>query len=124
MNFLEFIKNLFVTTAYAATLPQTPWGFPLLRDANPVEYDLSDVLRLIGNFINIAMTLAAVIAVIYIIIGGYKYVMSSGNPEGIQQAKSTLFAAIAGLVICIAVVVILRFVWNHIIGGTLPEQVP
>ncbi len=128
INYLSFIKNLFFTKAYAQAAPTpapTPW--PLLLQpphagAGSENYELIDVLYLIGNIISIFLILASVVAVIYIIIGGFKYVSSVGNPETIQQAKSTLLWAIIGLVICLAAVLIVRFVWSKILGTPPPES--
>jgi type IV secretory pathway VirB2 component (pilin) len=39
------------------------------------------------------------LAVIFIIIGGYMWMTSSGNPEKIKQAQGTLTWAIIGLVL-------------------------
>ncbi|HLC38905.1 MAG TPA: hypothetical protein VJJ80_02140 [Patescibacteria group bacterium] len=101
--------------------------FPILQaphaGGSGTEYDLWDVVYLIGNVINVALTLAGAIAIIYIIIGGYKYIISAGNPDAIAQAKSTILWAVIGLVICFAALAIINFAWGSIIGG-LPPQAP
>jgi hypothetical protein len=120
---MNFIYNFFITKVYAQTT--TPWGFPILHaphtGTGPESYDMWDVLSFIGNIINIALIFASVLAVIYIIIGGYKYVMSVGKPEAIQQAKDTIYWAIAGLIICLAAYIIIQFVWIHVTGQS---QIP
>ena len=121
MKIINLISNFLTPKALA----QTPWGFPLLPPAaNPTEYGLQDVLYIVGNIINILLILAGSVAVIYIIVGGYRYIISAGKPESIQQAKDTIFWAVIGFIICLAAFAILRFAWAHIIGGSLPEQQP
>lgn len=98
------------------------WGFPiLLRNPAPENYTLWTVLTVIGNLIYIALSLAVVMSLIYIIIGGYKYALSGGNPESQVESKKTLMWAIIGLIICLSAVAILRFVWSHLLGEQLPN---
>ena len=121
INYLFSIKNLFLGKAYAQSSI-----FPLLKaphaGGGAENYDLLDILYLVGSIIQILLTLASIVAVIYIIIGGFKYISSAGNPEGVQQAKSTLLWAIVGLIICLAAVLIVRFAWGEILGTSLPES--
>lgn len=50
------------------------------------------------------------ISVIMIIIGGLKYIMSSGDPANTTSARNTILYAIIGLVIAIAAQAIVLFV--------------
>jgi len=71
----------------------------------------------ISNILNVVFTLAAVVAVIYIIWGGYQYITSGGG-DGAEAGKKTLINAIIGLILIIASVAIVNFV-NDTAGGTL-----
>jgi len=53
----------------------------------------------VAKIINIAMMAAGMVAVIYLIIGGFRYVTSGGNAEAIEGAKATILNAIIGLII-------------------------
>lgn len=53
---------------------------------------LTKVARLIAVVVGIA-------AVIMIIIGGFKYVISSGDPNNIKSAKDTIMYAIIGMIV-------------------------
>lgn len=72
----------------------------------------------VQSIINAALLLAAVVAVVYLIIGGYKYITASGNAEAVGEAKTTIFNAIIGLVIIFAAYVIIDFVYNLIAPET------
>src|SRR5690606_385058 len=50
------------------------------------------------------------IAVIMVIIGGFKYVVSGGDSNGIQSAKNTILYSLIGLVVAIFAQVIVSFV--------------
>ncbi len=60
--------------------------------------------------IEVLLLVAASIAVIYLIIGGYQYVMSRGNEEAAEKAKKTLSSSILGLVIIVLSFAIVRII--------------
>lgn len=62
------------------------------------------------SFISIALGLAAIALFIMLIIGGYKYITSGGNPKNIESAKGTLTSAILGIVLIASAYLILRFI--------------
>ena len=68
------------------------------------------VNEVIGLVVNILSTLVGIVAVIMIILGGYKYITSSGDSSNIQSAKNTILFAIVGLIIVAMAQVITGFV--------------
>jgi hypothetical protein len=73
-----------------------------------------NVTELIAQIINIMLYFAGIIAVVFIIIGGYRYMTSAGSTEGAGAGKKTLINAIIGLVIVILAYVIVRVVTNFL----------
>lgn len=71
---------------------------------------LDDIVKLIVNLIHIALAIAGVAAVIFIIIGGIKYITSAGSPDGTKSAKNTLTNAVLGLVISAGAYLIVTFI--------------
>lgn len=63
-----------------------------------------------------------VIAVIMIIVGGLKYITSSGDSSNVNSAKNTILYAIIGLVVVALAQVILRFVINRVNGPQPTSQ--
>lgn len=74
--------------------------------------------QLIQTIINVVLLIAGIVAVIYLIIGGYQYITSSGNAEQAQAGRTTVLNAIIGLVIIFAAYLIVRFVLDRIVGYT------
>lgn len=70
---------------------------------NPVDFVLVDVIRLV-------LLVTGIAAVIVIIIGGLRYITSSGDPNSIEGAKNTILFAIIGLVIALTGQLIIAFV--------------
>lgn len=64
--------------------------------------------------VNILSMVVGVIAVIMIIIGGLKYITSSGDSGNVSSAKNTILYAIVGLVVVALAQVIVRFVLNKV----------
>lgn len=59
------------------------------------------------NIVNIIMAVVFLIAVIMLIMGGFRYVISQGNEEAVEKAKGTITNAIIGIVIVVLAWVIM-----------------
>ena len=70
----------------------------------------SRVNEIIRTVINIFSLIVGVVAVIMIIVGGLKYITSSGDSGNVTSAKNTILYAIIGLVIVALAQIIVRFV--------------
>lgn len=66
----------------------------------------------ITSVINILSAAVAVVAVIMIVLGGFRYVTSGGNQESISGAKKTILFAVVGLIITALAQIIVQFVLN------------
>ncbi len=82
----------------------------------------SQASSLIRLAINVFSLVVGVIAVIMIIIGGVKYITSSGDSNNVNSAKNTILYALIGLVVVALAQVIVRFVIHK--TATLPECPP
>lgn len=64
----------------------------------------------IQNFLQSVITaiagLAGLMATGFFVVGGLKYITSSGNPQSLEKAKRTIFFSAAGLAITIAAFVL------------------
>jgi hypothetical protein len=68
-----------------------------------------------GVFQTIANTLIFIVgavAVIFLIIGGLRYVISNGDPKNVSAAKDTILYAIVGIVVAIVSFALVSFVIN------------
>jgi TRAP-type C4-dicarboxylate transport system permease small subunit len=71
---------------------------------------------MIKKIINILSVIVGVVAVIMIIIGGFRYITSGGSSDKVTGAKNTILYAIIGLIIVALAQVIVRFVLNKTAG--------
>jgi hypothetical protein len=64
----------------------------------------------LSKVINLFLTIAGIVAVIAIIIGGIRYTTSGGDQGQIKSAKDTILYAVVGLVVAIMAFAIVNFV--------------
>lgn len=66
--------------------------------------------NIIATVVNVLSIAVGIIAVIMIIIGGLKYITSSGDSNNVTSAKNTILYAVVGLVIVAIAQFIVKFV--------------
>lgn len=95
MNFIA------AATLLASDLASSPddLGLPNVK----VDAGLQSVL-------NMVFTAAGLLAVIFIIIGGAKYVLSGGDSAGLKSAKETIMYAIVGLVVTLVAFGVVNYI--------------
>lgn len=62
----------------------------------------------------ILLRVAAIVAVAYIIYGGFQYLVSQGEPDRTKRAKDSILNALIGLVIAILANVIVVFIGSRL----------
>lgn len=70
--------------------------------------------EIFGNIANVLIFLVGAIAVIMLIVGGLRYVISGGDPKNVEGAKNTIFYAIIGIVVAILAYAAVNFVINQL----------
>lgn len=66
--------------------------------------------NLIAKIVNLLSSALGVVAIIMIIVAGFRYVTSGGNEEAVKSAKRTILYAIIGLVVAFFARLIVHFV--------------
>lgn len=70
----------------------------------------SSIRTLLANVLNLLSWIVGVVAIIMVIIGGFKYVASNGDSNGINSAKHTVMYALIGVAVAALAQVLVRFV--------------
>jgi hypothetical protein len=96
-------------------LPTDPTGVSSHFGTNGVE-------SLIIFIIDILLAFAAILAVLFIIIGGYKYIFSGVSEKSAESGKKTLINAIIGLVIIILSYAIVTVLANTISNSSVSNN--
>lgn len=75
----------------------------------------TDPQSLIQSIFGLILSISGGIALLLIIISGYKVLASQGNPEALKGAREQLTAAIVGLLFIIFALVILQIIGVNIL---------
>lgn len=70
----------------------------------------TDLVTAVMNIINAFLVLASVAAVIFLILGGVRYIASQGDEDQAKKAKDTILYAVIGLVVIGLAAAIANFV--------------
>lgn len=62
------------------------------------------------DFVNIMLFAVGILAVIMLIWGGIRYVLSGGDSDAVSSAKKTILYAVVGLIVAILAYAIVNFV--------------
>ncbi len=106
----------------AFSLPALAQGDPF--GLNPVEQGVGDTLangdprEMAGRIINVALGFLGLIAVVIILMGGFKWMTAGGNEDKVAEAKKLLGAGVIGLAIVLAAWAVSTFVINSIYNAT------
>jgi hypothetical protein len=83
----------------------------------------ADLKDTIVGVLNIALGFLGIVAVIIILMGGFKYMTAGGDTAKVDKAKQLIYAGIIGLVIILAAYAVATFVISNILkqtgGGTV-----
>jgi NADH:ubiquinone oxidoreductase subunit 6 (subunit J) len=72
--------------------------------------------QLILDIIQILLTFAGPVAVLFVVVGGFYYITSGGNQERAEKGKQTLLNAIIGIVIVVLSYTIVTVIQNTVVG--------
>ena len=92
----------------ALCLPQSPFS-----NTNSLVHSQT-ATELVSKVINLALYFSGIVAVVFIIIGGFYYMTARGSEEQATSGRRTLTYAIIGLVIIIFSFVIVNVITNQL----------
>ncbi|HPN15481.1 MAG TPA: hypothetical protein PLF71_05245 [bacterium] len=85
---------------------------------NTVKLGGADVRQTAANIINVALGFLGIIAVIIVLIGGFKYMIAGGDESKTKEARGWIVSGIIGLAIILAGWAITSFVIGQLIEAT------
>ncbi|MBT3230704.1 hypothetical protein HN358_02895 [Candidatus Uhrbacteria bacterium] len=72
----------------------------------------------IGNLIRVFLGFLGIIAVVMVLLGGFKWMTASGNEDKVSEAKRLLIAGVIGLAIILSAFAITSFVIDSVITAS------
>lgn len=115
---LTIMTAAFLLTFSFAAMPVS--AIDLGEDVVTDNLDLGDTppTEIAANLIKIILSFLGILAVIIILIGGFKWMTAGGNEDQVAEARKIIVAGIIGLVIILASWGIASFVLSNLITAT------
>jgi hypothetical protein len=73
---------------------------------------ISDLGTVFSNVVSYALGFAGIVLFVLLIVGGFKFITSGGDPKAVESARKTITSAITGLVIILVSYLILVLISN------------
>jgi hypothetical protein len=99
------------------------WGDPFNNDIgyssfNDIQMGKNDPRTIVANVINIALGLLGVLAIVLILMGGFKWMTAMGNDEKVGDAKRLLGAGVIGLLIVLSAYAVSIYIIRTYLSAT------
>lgn len=88
---------------------------------NDIKLGSGDVRQTAARLINVALGFLGIIAVVIVLIGGFKYMVSGGSEEKTAEARKLIMSGIIGLAIILSAWAITSFVLGRLISATASQ---
>lgn len=108
-----------LTYLYVAASVYAASTAPLIQPPTSAVKTDVDINALPTAFVNILFALATVLAVIYLIFGGIRWITSRGDKAGVEGARRHIVAAIIGLVVVAGTFLIIQVIFQFL-GASNP----
>lgn len=118
--FLALLPNLLASPKIAAAQAESPQ--PILCDSKDAIntaigcIPITDTNAFLGFILGWAVGIGGGIAFLLIIVAGFQIMSSSGNPDRLKAGQELMTSAIAGLIMLIFSIFILRLIGIDILG--------
>lgn len=108
------LKDIYKGASFVAITPFLFTGNVLAQSNTPPKLDATMIDRLVDIIISKLLPIAGLLAFVFIVYGGYMWMISGGDPEKIKRAQGTLTWSVIGLIFTILVGLILRAILKAI----------
>jgi type IV secretory pathway VirB2 component (pilin) len=102
------MKKIYKVLPFLMLLPSAVYA------QTPPRLDNGTIQAMVDRVLSYLFPIAGVISVIFVIIGGYMWMTSGGDPARVKQAQGTLTWALLGLGFVLLSVAILEIVTKFI----------
>lgn len=114
LAFLPLVSLLTSEPAAADTATRVCENVPGSDCSDAADEGTGGVQRLAEVAMDVIWALVSAISVLVIIIAGFMYVVSAGNPDKTKRAKNAIMYAVIGLVVAFFARTIVQFVLNSV----------
>jgi len=109
ISFLSLSSLAFADTTIGNTCAGGTFG-------NLCSLNASNVGHIIGTVVNILFLVAALLALIYLVLGGLKWVTSEGDTKNVEAARNQIIAAAVGLGVTFLSYIVINLLVHFFLG--------
>ncbi|MBI5254494.1 hypothetical protein HY932_01800 [Candidatus Falkowbacteria bacterium] len=114
-----FVAMLAIYAVPVFALPAPPTTLDVgLESIKSTGLGQTDLRTGIGGIIKVALSFLGVIAIVIVLIGGFKYMTAGGKDEKTKDAKNWIISGIIGIAIILSAYAITTFVVEKLVGAT------
>ena len=99
---------------YAQCADRATDGSSILQQTNLPKTGCGSSTDSLTKIVRFAFAVMTMIALLFVVIGGFKYVISGGDSNAIASAKKTITFAVIGLVLGLSVFLITGYIINQV----------
>lgn len=93
------------------------WGTGTVASYEDEGFSSTDPRQTVAKIIKVALGFLGSIAVILIVLAGFKWMTAAGNEDKIAESKKLMTAAFVGLIIILTAFALTNFVINSVISS-------
>lgn len=115
------LSMLGLTIAPSIALAQNDgdvFGIGDIEGENGIKLGRASLQTTVAKLINVSLSLLGMIAVVIVLIGGFKWMTAGGNEDKVAEARKLIFAGIVGMAIILSAWAIARFVLSNLANAT------
>lgn len=105
-----------VALAQSDTLNANDLGVGAVQSS--IKLGSGDIRQTAARIINVALGFLGIVAVVIVLLGGFKYMIAGGNEEKTSEAKKLIVSGIIGLAIILSAWAITSFVISRLVTAT------
>jgi len=113
---LAVVAPVFAEPA-APAAPADPFGLVGVNEDG--VFGTKDLKATVGSIIKVALSFLGVVAIVIVLIGGFKYMTAGGSDEKTGDAKKYIISGIIGLAIILSAYAITTFVLDSLVTATV-----
>lgn len=95
------------------------WAQPYTAPTDPLGGKWTKLGQILDTLLSLVFYIGIALTIIFLIIGGIRYITSGGSKEGAEAARSMVTNAVIGFIVVIGAFAI-RAVVTNLLGGAIP----
>jgi hypothetical protein len=111
---IVIVMALTILTPMLAVNAQVNFG---LEYGNSIGLSEADPRTVAKNLIQVILGFLGIIAVVIILLGGFKWMTAAGNEDKVGEAKKIIVAGVIGLIIILGAWAIANFVLTNVMNA-------